>query len=353
MIQKIKDGSVAFSLAALLTGCASGPYTQVQLGYANSYNKDAKSNIDLLCTRVRGGAKIGAKEPSEAEVNERRDLIIRKIKNRINSYFQQNPDDSRKKEWSNILESEKEGGKIVLKLECDGNLYFGLDGINQVLDPSKQDLTNNVLDLAERIPNYTVPLGAKSGNKNYAFTGLPPPLSAAENCDSAKSSTKHEFRLGADICYGKLPSSLSQKTYSVDVPLVGQQQTDVYGTTKSSLVKVSIPFIEYRYVAIEGNFPGDGLARIGLRSPDTKDVSLGMWAAFGYDIDIKVSETDYTTSGGSLENIPGANVKGRFYGEFTNEITLFGKVPLSMSTKIDAKDGYVSPVFSGGYRIQW
>ena len=77
-----------------------------------------------------------------------------------------------------------------------------------------------------------------------------------------------------------------------------------------------------------------------------------MWAAVGYDIDFTVSETDYVTTGGSLENIPGVDVEGTFYGEFTNEVTFFGRVPAGMSIRVD-KEGNIMPVFSGGYRIQW
>ena len=227
MEQTARYKSAALSVAALLsTGCASGPYTQVQLGYANTrHEKDLGGHIDLLCVKARGGARIG-KEHTE------------------------------------------------------------------------------------------------------------------------------EFRLGADICYATLPSSTSQKTYSVDAPIVGTQQTEVYGATKSNLVKISIPFLEYRYGTLEGNFPGEAIADSGLRSEDAKDVSLGMWVGAGYAIDFTVSETDYVTIGGALENIPGIDVDGTFYGELTNEITFFGRVPLNMSVRVDA-EGKVMPGFSGGYRIQW
>src|SRR3989344_3776556 len=136
MEQKTGLSGATVSLVALLSGCASGPYTQVQLGYANTrHEKDLGGPIDLLCVRARGGAKIGAKDPDRQEINDRRELIIRKIKKNTNSYFQQNPDDPRKSDWNKVLKLEKAGEKIVLKQDCEGNVYFGLDGTSQVLNP--------------------------------------------------------------------------------------------------------------------------------------------------------------------------------------------------------------------------
>ena len=356
MGQKIWLNSTAFSIAALLTsGCASRPYSQIQLAYANTrHEKDLGGHVDLLCVRARGGATVGAKEPSEQEIYERRDLLIRKIKNSTNYYFQKNPDDPRKQDWDNFLESEKAGQKIVLSQECSGNVYFGLDGISQVLDPKQRDSTNDVLDLSERVPNYTVPLvsGTRAEKIHYAFSGLPPLLDRNERCDSTKPIRKSEFRLGADICYGKLPDSTSERKYSVEVPIVGEKEADVQGTTSSTLVKLAIPFLEYRYWGVEANFPGETIRNSGLRSPEAKDISLGLWASGGYVMDFAISETDYSTSGGSVDNVPGIDVDGTFYGELTNEVMLFGKVPLDMSVRID-EDRKITPSFSGGYRIQW
>jgi len=163
---------------------------------------------------------------------------------------------------------------------------------------------------------------------------------------------KQEARMGVDICHGKLPTTLSQKTYSIDVPVVGKQEADVYGATSSDLVKVSIPFVEYRYGALEANIPSEVPAELGIRSPHTKDVSLGMWAAVGYDLNFTVSETDYVTSGGALENIPGVDFEGELYGGLTNEVTFFGKIPVSMSIRVD-KDADVASSFGAGYRQEW
>ena len=113
---------------------------------------------------------------------------------------------------------------------------------------------------------------------------------------------------------------------------------------------------EYKYLGLEANVPGNNDANIGLRSPEAKDISLGLWASGGYVMDFKISETDYSTGegslGGSIDNIPGIDVEGAFYGELTNEVTLFGKVPVSMSVRVD-EDKNITPSFSGGYRIQW
>ncbi|MDO8511311.1 MAG: hypothetical protein Q7S55_04035 [Nanoarchaeota archaeon] len=353
MGQKTWLSSTTFSLAALLTsGCASRPYTQIQVAYANTrHDKDLGGHINLLCVRARGGATVGAKGPSEREISERRDLLIRKIKNSTNYYFQKNPDDPRKQGWDAFLGSEKAGQKIVLNQECDGTLYFGLDGISQVPDPTPRESTNDVLDLSERVPNYTVPLapGAAPEKKHYAFGGLPYLLDQHKKCSSTRRS---EFRLGADICYGKLPDSNSKRKYSVDVPIVGEKEADVQGETSSTLVKLAIPFLEYRYFGLEANLPGDDAANIGLRSPEAKDISLGLWASGGYVMDFAISETDYSTSGGSVDNVPGVDIEGSFYGELTNEVTLFGRVPVSMSVRVD-EDKNITPLFSAGYRIQW
>lgn len=163
---------------------------------------------------------------------------------------------------------------------------------------------------------------------------------------------KEEFRLGFDVCYGKLPDSSSNKTYTLEAPLVGTQQIDVEGTTRSKLVKLSVPFVEYQYGRLEANIPGQAIAKSGLRSSEAKDLSLGMWAATGYDIDFIISQTDYDLGGGSLDRIPGISVDGKFYGELTNEATIFGKVPLDISVRVDDA-GKVMPLFLGGYRIQW
>lgn len=345
--------TAALSLAALLsTGCASRPYSQIQVAYANTqHEKDLGSHVDLLCVRARGGAKLGAKEPSGQEIHERRDLIIRKIKNNTDYYFQKNPLDPRKQDWDTFLELEKAGQKIVLSQECDGRLYFGLDGISQALASRQKDTTNDVLDLSERIPDYTVPLasGARPEDKHYAFRGLPPLLDRDGKCDPA---SKEEFRLGADICYGKLPDSNSQQKYSVELPIVGEKETDVEGATSSDLVKIAIPFVEYRLWGIGANFPTRTIQDRRFRSHDAKDLSIDLWAAGGYVIDIAISETDYSTSGGSVDNVPGIDVEGRFYGELTSEITLFRTFPIGMSFRLD-ENKYITPSFSGGYKIQW
>src|SRR3989344_6804082 len=264
MEQKVRLGGVAVSLAALLSGCASKPYTQAQLGYTNTpHEKDLGGHVDLFCVRVRGGAKIGAKEASPEEIGERRDLIFRRIRRLTDSYFQQHQNDPRKADWNRVLGLEKAGEKVVLKQECDGNLYFGLDGIDQFLNPEPTANTiNNVLDLSERIPNYTITIPGLLENQYYAFQELPEPLGAKEKC-SRKEHTE-EFRLCADVCYGALPNSTSQETYSVDVPVVGTQQTSVYEATKSRLVKISIPFLEYRYGTLEANIPGNVPEEIGI-----------------------------------------------------------------------------------------
>jgi len=224
-MKKIKLASRVLSLAALLsTGCASRPYTKVQLGYAQGQHKiGTDGHVDLICVRARGGATV---------------------------------------------------------------------------------------------------------------------------------AEKHLFQMGADLCYGKLPKTTSEKRYSVEVPVVGKQEADVHGTTKNNLVKISIPFLEYRLGALEADFPSKVPTDLGIRSPTAKDISFSIWAAGGYDIEILASETNYTSSGGTLNNIPGIDLQGKFYGEISHEITFFGKVPLTLSIRIP-EDGKVIPLLFGGYKLQW
>ncbi|GEM_PF-4002337 len=168
----------------------------------------------------------------------------------------------------------------------------------------------------------------------------------------ATVAEKHQFRFGADICYASLPKTTSEKTYSVNVPVVGKQEAEVQGATKNYLVKISIPFLEYRLATLEGNFPSQVPSDLGIRSSMAKDVSYSIWTTAGYDLDITASETTYKTSGGSLDNIPGVDVKGKFYGEVGHEIIFFGKVPITLSIRIP-EDGKVIPIISGGYKLQF
>ncbi|MEK6939976.1 MAG: hypothetical protein AABX31_04570 [Nanoarchaeota archaeon] len=164
-------------------------------------------------------------------------------------------------------------------------------------------------------------------------------------------SEKHEFRLGADICYGKLPKTTSTKMYSVTVPVAGKQEAEVQGVTKNNLVKVSIPFLEYRLGALEGNIPSKVPSDLGIRSPTAKDFSMSIWIAVGYSLDITTSETDYRTSGGNVDNIPGIDIDGQFYAEVGHEMVFFGKVPLTLGFQIPG-DGKVMPIGLIGYKLQ-
>ncbi|MDP3698519.1 MAG: hypothetical protein Q8R47_02945 [Nanoarchaeota archaeon] len=168
----------------------------------------------------------------------------------------------------------------------------------------------------------------------------------------ATVSEKHEFRFGADVCYGKLPKTTSKKKYSVNVPVVGKQEADVDGMTKNNLVKINFPFIEYRLGALETNFPSQVPADLGIRSPIAKDFSMSIWIAAGYDLEILASETNYTTSGGTVDNIPGIDIKGQFYTEVGHEMIFFGKVPVTLGIKVP-EDGNVGFIAGSGYKLQW
>ena len=91
-------------------------------------------------------------------------------------YFISHPNDQRKKDWEKYLELIGADEEVVVK-QTDGKTYFGLDGWGQVLDPKHQQRSteNGVLDLSERIPNYTIPKFSieKPEDRHYAFMGLP------------------------------------------------------------------------------------------------------------------------------------------------------------------------------------
>src|SRR3989344_8127604 len=54
---------------------------------------------------------------------------------------------------------------------------------------------------------------------------------------------EHEYRFGANICYGELPDSTSQKKIGVDLPVVGNQEADIQGAIKSDVVIIGIPMV--------------------------------------------------------------------------------------------------------------
>ena len=91
-------------------------------------------------------------------------------------YFISHPHDQRKKDWEKYLELIGHDEEIVIG-QTGGKTYFGLDGWGQVLDPKYQQRSteNGVLDLSERIPNYTIPKLSieKPDDWHYAFLGLP------------------------------------------------------------------------------------------------------------------------------------------------------------------------------------
>jgi hypothetical protein len=178
-----------------------------------------------------------------------------------------------------------------------------------------------------------------------------------------EDSTGGELRLGADVFYGKLPTQMSERTYNVDVGYGGygfQEDAVVNGVTKSSRIKISLP-IDYK---IPWSFCGNistydpvekqrvyPLKRLELTYPDACDVELGFLLTIGYNIDITVKETDYYSGTNTLNDIPGVEPAGQFYGEFGHELLLFGRFPIGLSIRVDSKEN-VTPFFSAGYRIE-
>lgn len=160
-----------------------------------------------------------------------------------------------------------------------------------------------------------------------------------------------EYRLGVDVCYGKLPDKSSKDTYSIEIPLVGKKTASVEGRTAQTKTKIS-PIAEYKIGSLEANLPTDVPAEIGLRAPGYKDVELSLWGGMGYNIDLTIESTDYQAGSQKISNIPGIDADGQFFWELGQESLLLGRFPLGTSARIDHK-GNTTFFFSGGYRISW
>ncbi len=187
------------------------------------------------------------------------------------------------------------------------------------------------------------------------------PLGTPQLCGrlrhGGKTAWDGEFRLGADVCYHKLPPITSKKEYLITLPynpLYGSpsRTITVQGTTAQGELKISLP-IDYNFGSIGANLP---LALPSwLRPSGVHDLSLSLLGTVGFNLDIIAKSTDYQTMGsmyGTIENIPSLKLRGQFFGEATSELLVLGRIPVGVSFRID-DDGRYTPFFSGGYRIQW
>lgn len=160
-----------------------------------------------------------------------------------------------------------------------------------------------------------------------------------------------EYRIGLDVCYGKLPDKSSEDVFSIEVPILGTKTTTVHSRTEQSRTKVSSA-VEYKVGSLKANLPTDVTAKTGWRAPGYKDVELSLWAGMGYNIDFTVKSTDYQAGSNTVNNIPGIGVSGQFFWELSQESLLLGRFPLGTSARID-HHGDADFLFSGGYRIPW
>lgn len=175
-----------------------------------------------------------------------------------------------------------------------------------------------------------------------------------------EDSTGGEFRIGADVLYGKLPKTTSQKTYTVDGPFGISEDTVVDGVTKQSRVKISLP-IDYKipwsfcgnisWYDPEKNSVRHPLKEAGITYPQACDVELSFLLTLGYNIDLTVKETDYSSGTNRVDDIPGIDPAGQVYGEFGHELLLFGRFPVGLSVRVDSNENG-TPFFTLGYRIE-
>ncbi len=169
--------------------------------------------------------------------------------------------------------------------------------------------------------------------------------------EGAKTRGGEEVRLGTDLCYGKLPSTTSERKYDLAFNNYLSKEVQVAGISERWGVMISVP-LEYKLSVAKANLPTSVPGKIGLRVPGTKDVDLSFWYALGYNLNITPKKTDYATTIGKFDDIPGLDVNGSAYAEITQELVLFGRFPIGTSVRADTK-GKVMPFFSAGGRVQW
>lgn len=184
----------------------------------------------------------------------------------------------------------------------------------------------------------------EAGSRNFLCARI-------RNGAKTKSVIKEEFRLGIDVCYAKLPTTTSAREYNLEFSNYLRKEVEVSGTSERWGVMISLP-LEYKMGVAKANLPTSVPSKIGLRVPGAKDVDLSFWYALGYNFNLTPKKTDYATTIGTFDNIPGVEVNGNFYGELGQELVLFGRFPLGTSLRADTK-GKVTPFFSAGLRVPW
>ncbi|MEK6899517.1 MAG: hypothetical protein AABX05_00170 [Nanoarchaeota archaeon] len=171
-----------------------------------------------------------------------------------------------------------------------------------------------------------------------------------------KAADYAEFRLGADVCFAKLPDKVTQDTFSIDLgPIFGKKEAVIDGITTERRVSISVP-VEYDVKIFEANIPSDAPEELGLRVPGYHDVELHLITGVGYTIDVTTKKMDYTSGDNAISSLPGVDIDGNFYLEPGLELLLFGRIPVGTSIRLNqGKDGDANNnyFFSGGGRIQW
>ncbi|MEK6853214.1 MAG: hypothetical protein AABX64_00875 [Nanoarchaeota archaeon] len=143
-------------------------------------------------------------------------------------YFISHPNDQRKKDWEKYLELIGADEEVVVK-QTDGKTYFGLDGWGQVLEPKHQQRSteNGVLDLSERIPNYTIPKFSieKPEDRHYAFLGLP------ELQQEPKQADPFEETYTVPVAIVPVPGPVIEKEVSAGEISIGAGYLQIYAAS--------------------------------------------------------------------------------------------------------------------------
>ena len=158
-MNKLERMILGTMVAGGLSGCAVTPATM----YVTSYTSN-------------DGAKVYLTQEQSHDQDVAEHSFV-KMAAANDAYFQANPKDPRKKDWNKRKElNNHQDIKVVVQVTPEG-VMVGYDGITQVqsTDQKYRDLAtlNGILDTAERIPNYSVPLakGEKPTDNHYTFTG--------------------------------------------------------------------------------------------------------------------------------------------------------------------------------------
>lgn len=188
---------------------------------------------------------------------------------------------------------------------------------------------------------------------------------------SKHTNRQEEFRLGIDVCYSQFPTVVAVDSFGINASII-KEETSIQSVTKQYQIKLS-PIAEYKLITIGANFEKENPKRkkypnnpeyipftekTGLLIPGYKDLELSLWLGLGYNLDITAKSTDFTAGkegNNQINNIPGIDIDGQFFGEFSQEVVLLGRFVFGTGIRVDRGDESTRYhyLFNGGYRIQW